>query len=70
MDKALNYLALARKGGLAELGEDTMYTYLAETAELFRGHEVLRDWAETEGVRIINRSRGSMIDAYEREPMP
>lgn len=48
----------------------TMYTYLAETAELFRGHEVLRDWAETEGVRIINRSRGSMIDAYEREPMP
>ena len=47
-----------------------MYTYLAETAELFRGHEVLRDWAETEGVRIINRSRGSMIDAYEREPMP
>ena len=48
----------------------SMHTYLAETAELFRGHEVLRDWAEAEGVRIINHSRGSMIDAYEREPMP
>ncbi len=47
----------------------TMHEYLAETAELFRGHEVLRDWAESEGVRIINRTRGSMIDAYEREPM-
>lgn len=47
----------------------TMHEYLAETAELFRGHEVLRDWAKSEGVRIINRTRGSMIDAYEREPM-
>ena len=47
----------------------TMYEYLAETAELFRGHEVLRDWAAEQGVRIINRTRGSMIDAYEREPM-
>jgi hypothetical protein len=46
-----------------------MYEYLAETAELFRGHEVLRDWAAEQGVRIINRTRGSMIDAYEREPM-
>lgn len=48
----------------------SMYTYLAETAELFRGHEVLRDYATYKGVRIINRSRGSMIDAYERDPMP
>lgn len=47
----------------------TMHEYLAETAELFRGHEVLRDWAKEEGVRIINRTRGSMIDAYEREEM-
>jgi hypothetical protein len=44
-----------------------MSEYLAETAELFRGHEVLRDWATKEGVRIINRTLGSMIDAYERE---
>ncbi len=41
----------------------TMHTYLAETAELFRGHEVLRDYARS----IVNRTRGSMIDAYERE---
>ncbi len=45
----------------------TMYTYLAETAELFRGHEVLRDYARSIGARIVNRTRGSMIDAYERE---
>ena len=36
-------------------------------AELFRGHEVLRDYAATLGARIVNRTRGSMIDAYERE---
>lgn len=48
----------------------SMYSYLAETAELFRGHEVLRDYALHKGVRIINRTAGSMIDTYEREPMP
>ena len=44
----------------------TMSVYLAEVAELFRGHEVLRDYARSLGARIINRTRGSMIDAYER----
>ena len=44
----------------------TMASYLAETAELFRGHEVLAEYARTQGVRIINRTKGSMIDAYER----
>ena len=39
---------------------------LAEVAELFRGHEVLRDYAASLGARIVNRTRGSMIDAYER----
>ena len=47
----------------------TMAEYLAETAELFRGHEVLRDYAAAEGVRIINRTAGSLIDAFERNPM-
>ena len=37
-------------------------------AELFRGHEVLRDYAAALGARIVNRTRGSMIDAYERNP--
>lgn len=45
----------------------TMSVYLAEVAELFRGHEVLRDYAATLGARIVNCTRGSMIDAYERE---
>lgn len=47
----------------------TMASYLAETAELFRGHEVLAEYAHTQGVRIINRTKDSMIDAYEREPL-
>ena len=45
-----------------------MADYLAEVAELFRGHEVLRDYAAALGARIVNRTRGSMIDAYERNP--
>ena len=44
----------------------TMSVYLAEVAELFRGHEVLRDYARSLGARIVNRTRGSMIDAYEK----
>ena len=47
----------------------TMASYLAETAELFRGHEVLRDYAATTGAKIVNRTRRSMIDAYERRPV-
>ena len=47
----------------------TMAEYLAETAELFRGHEVLRDYAMTQGVDIVNRTEGSLIDAYKRNPM-
>ena len=38
----------------------------AELAELFRGHEVLRDYAASLGARIVNHTRTSMIDAYER----
>jgi len=44
----------------------TMASYMAELAELFRGHEVLRDYAASLGARIVNHTRGSMIDAYER----
>lgn len=45
----------------------TMAGYLAEVAELFRGHEVLRDYARSLGARIVNCTQGSIIDAYERE---
>lgn len=48
----------------------TMHQYLAETAELFRGHEVLQDFAREQGVSIVNCTRNSMIDAYERKPLP
>lgn len=47
----------------------TMAGYLAEVAELFRGHEILRDYAASVGARIVNRTRGSLIDAYERDPL-
>ena len=36
----------------------TMAVYLAEVAELFRGHEALRDYARSLGARIINRTGG------------
>ena len=44
----------------------TMAEYLAETAQLFRGHEILRDYADSLGAEIINCTEGSMIDAYKR----
>ena len=47
----------------------TLSVYLAEVAELFRGHEVRRDYAAALGARIVNRTRGSMIDAYEKIPL-
>lgn len=47
----------------------TMSLYLSEVAELFRGHEILRDYAAWLGARIVNRTRGSLIDAYERDPL-
>ena len=46
-----------------------MSSYLAETAELFRGHEVLERYARSRGARILNRTRGSLIDSYERQPL-
>ena len=45
----------------------TMHEYLAEKAELFRGHEVLAGYADRLGVRIVNHTACSLIDAYERE---
>lgn len=47
----------------------TMSLYLSEVAELFRGHEILRDYAAWLGARIVNRTRGSLIDAYGRDPL-
>lgn len=45
----------------------TMYEYLADKCELFRGHEVLARYAEACGVEIINHTKNSLIDSYPRE---
>lgn len=44
----------------------TMAVYLQEVADLFRGHELLRDYADSLGADIVNCTRSSMIDAYRR----
>ena len=44
----------------------TVAEYLAETAQLFRGHEILRDYASSLGAEIINCTKGSLIDSYKR----
>lgn len=45
----------------------TVAEYLAETAKLFRGHEILRDYADSLNAEIVNCTEGSMIDAYRRD---
>lgn len=45
----------------------TLAEYLAETAQLFRGHQIMRNYADSLGAEIINCTEGSMIDAYRRE---
>jgi hypothetical protein len=37
--------------------------------KVFRGYEVLRDYADHRGVRIVNASAKSYIDAFERKPV-
>lgn len=38
--------------------------------KVFRGYEVLRDYADHQGVKVINASAKSYIDAFEREKLP
>lgn len=44
----------------------TMQYFLFEYERIFRGHLILRKIADKLGVSIINKTKGSMIDAYER----
>lgn len=44
----------------------TVAEYLAETAQLFRGHEILRDYAASLGAEIVNCTKWSLIDSYKR----
>lgn len=48
----------------------TIAEYLAETAQLFRGHEILRDYADSLGAEILNCTECSMIDAYKKRQLP
>jgi hypothetical protein len=45
-----------------------MSEFMQETAKTFRAHEVLDWYARLRRVEIINRSPGSLIDAYRRCP--
>lgn len=44
----------------------TVAEYLAEIAQLFRGHEILRDYAASLGAEIVNCTKCSLIDSYKR----
>jgi hypothetical protein len=44
----------------------TVAEYLAEAAQLFRGHEILRDYAASLGAEIVNCTKCSLIDSYKR----
>lgn len=43
-----------------------MSDYLTSLAGIFKGHDLLASYARYKGVRILNCTRGSMIDSYER----
>jgi hypothetical protein len=44
----------------------TMSEYLQEKAILFRGHEIMRKYADYCSAKIYNGTKKSLIDAYER----
>lgn len=43
-----------------------MHEILRDLAQMFDSYWVLKDYAESEGVTIINKTKGSFIDAFER----
>ena len=44
----------------------TMSFFLYDHMRIFQGHEILNDYAKYRNVKIINRTKDSMIDAYTR----
>lgn len=42
----------------------TMSFFLYDHMRIFMGHEIMQQYAQYRGVSIINRTKGSMIDAY------
>jgi hypothetical protein len=50
-----------------ELRSYTIREYLIEKASIFEGHEIMSKFATAMGVKIINHTQGSLIDAYGRD---
>lgn len=53
-------------GTVIKLPQSTMADQCQMTANVFKAHEILREYADYCGVEIINATKGSFIDAYER----
>lgn len=45
-----------------------VHSFLYVIHVMFRSHDLLRQFADDLGVRILNCTKGSMIDSYERKP--
>lgn len=46
------------------------FQFLEFYASLFKGHFIMNNYAKACGVRIVNMTKGSLIDAYERNEYP
>lgn len=46
--------------------ERTMTEILRDFANMFEAHVMIRQYADSVGVKIINKTTGSFVDAYER----
>lgn len=44
----------------------TMAEILSDFSKMFATHEIIRQYADTENVKIINMTKGSFVDAYDR----
>lgn len=43
-----------------------MGTHLEYFSQMFKSHYLIREYADSIGVRIVNKTKGSFVDAYER----
>ena len=44
----------------------TMVTLMEGYVELFTAYEVIRQYADYKSIKIINKTKGSFIDAFEK----
>ncbi|MFA7288390.1 MAG: hypothetical protein WC055_05875 [Melioribacteraceae bacterium] len=45
----------------------TMHELLRDYAKMFEGYHILRRYSENLGIRILNRTKNSFIDAFDRQ---